>query len=155
MTQNGLKWILNTTFKSVTPRCNICYIFLNPSLIALLTSYFVGVHATLWEFKPELLLLFENKTKYFPLQQSEEFNKITDRNAHTRTEWLSGLPVGAKNSPVLIVGMFSGIISVNSVSLEPRRLFSGPSKGRTGNMLGWGYDSFVSIVERCHASNGI
>ena len=41
-----------------------------------------------------------------------------------------------KNDPCLIVGMFSGIISVNSVSLEPRRLFSGPSKGRTGNMLG-------------------
>ena len=31
---------------------------------------------------------------------------------------------------------FTGIISINSVSLEPRRLFSGPSKGRTGKTLG-------------------
>lgn len=28
-----------------------------------------------------------------------------------------------------------GIISINSVSLEPRRLFAGPPKGRTGNIF--------------------
>ena len=39
------------------------------------------------------------------------------------------------SSIFMINNLISGIISINSVSLEPRRLFAGPTKGRTGNIF--------------------
>ena len=45
------------------------------------------------------------------------------------------LLVTSSISSLRINNLISGIISINSVSLEPRRLFAGPPKGRTGNIF--------------------
>ena len=73
-----------------------------------------------------MTLSSSNKTQYFPLQQSEEFNIITDGQTDTHTVWLPGLPVEAKNANSyslwsdikLLIPFTQNYININYLFLE-------------------------------------